>query len=246
MHVLQASACRNKISNQAKHSNMSIIVKNTRNLPHIMPVGASFFVTWRLFGSIPKNKAELFKAQRAFSLNELEHQKLSPEEYNLAVLKIQNAYYQRFEDALDNDTYSEHHLKRPEFAQLIIDRLKEYDEKYYHLEAYCIMSNHVHALFDFSVQLPEKMLDFKEEDYVQLSKVMQLIKGGTAYKANKILGKRGSFWEDESFDTFIRSERHRQTVKEYIINNPVKANICKHWKDYPYTFCNTCTTDFGL
>jgi REP element-mobilizing transposase RayT len=62
-----------------------------------------------------------------------------------------------------------------------MNKLKEFDGKYYHLEAFCVMSNHVHALFDFSAQLPEKLANFDEENYVQLPRVMQLIKGNTCF-----------------------------------------------------------------
>lgn len=215
---------------------MEITVKSVRNLPHLMPIGRSFFVTWRLFGSIPKSKIEQFRIQKEQDLKDLDYRDLNTEEYGLAILKIQNAYYQRFEDILDNDKSGNHFLKQPEIAQIVIDKLKEFDEKYYHLEAFCVMSNHVHALLNFSVQLPEKMVDFEKENYLQLSKVMKLIKGSTAFYANKILRRNGSFWEEESYDTVIRNENHRQTVKEYIINNPVKAKICKHWSEFPYTY----------
>ncbi len=215
---------------------MNIIVKGERNLPHLMPIGSSFFVTWRLFGSIPKEKILQFKAQLEVDLKELDTQKIATEAYQLEKIKLQNAYYQQFENILDYDKGGNHFLKEAQIAEIIINKLKEFDEKYYHLDAFCVMSNHVHALFNFSAQLPEKMIDFDEKNYVQLSQVMKLIKGSTAFYANKILGRKGSFWEEESFDTYIRSEKHRQTVKEYIINNPVKAKICKHWEDYPYTY----------
>ncbi len=79
-------------------------------------------------------------------------------------------------------------------------------------------------------------MDFNEQNYVQLHQVMKLIKGGTAYEANKILNRKGKFWEDESFDTYIRNDKHRTNVIHYILNNPVKIGICKFWEEYPFAW----------
>jgi putative transposase len=206
-----------------------------RNLPHFQHIGKSFFVTWRLHGSLPKKVIETFKAEREAALDALKAKKLSLKEELLAELAIKNQYYLKFDDALDKSDTGPHHLKNHEIATTVINKMKSYDGKYYTLEAYCVMSNHVHALFNFSLQIPEGEADFQEKSYVQLSKVMNLIKGGSGYTANKILGVNGSFWEKESFDRYIRNEEHRNTVVDYILNNPVKAGICKIWSDYPYS-----------
>jgi putative transposase len=223
-------------------SRATIMIKTEyqRNLPHFHHIGRSFFVTWRLHGSLPKEVIAAFKAERQAALDALKTEKLTPDEAILAELAIQNHYYLRFDDALDRSDTGPHHLKNHEMATTVIDKMKSYDGKYYTLEAYCVMSNHVHALFNFSIQLPEKEADFEEKNYVQLSKVMNLIKGGTGYTANKILGVKGSFWEKESFDRYIRNEEHRNIVVAYILNNPVKAGICKTWSDYPYSGGSTC------
>jgi putative transposase len=212
-----------------------IKTEHQRNLPHFHHIGRSFFVTWRLHDSLPKHIVEAFKAERQTALNELKSQKLALEKEAFGELLIQNQYYLKFDEALDSSDTGPHHLKNQEIATLVIDKIKSYEGQYYTLEAYCIMSNHVHALFNFSAQLPEKEADFQEESYVQLSKVMNLIKGGSAYTANKVLGVKGKFWEEEYFDRYVRNEQHRNTVVAYILNNPVKAGICTHWSDYPYS-----------
>lgn len=131
-----------------------------RNLPHFHHIGASFFVTWRLHGSLPKEVIEAFKIERQTALNILKAKKLPPEEEKLAELTIQNHYYVKFDNALDNNSSGPHHLKNHDIATLIIDKMKSCDGEYYALEAYCVMSNHVHAVFDFSAQLSEQEEDF--------------------------------------------------------------------------------------
>jgi putative transposase len=208
-----------------------------RNLPHFHHIGASFFVTWRLHDSLPKKIIEKLKFQRDNALEELKFQELSLEETALAELKIHNQYFLQFDEALDKIETGPHHLKNVEIANMVAEKIKSYDNQHYELIAYCIMSNHVHALFDFSIQAIRLDDKLDETNYVQLSKVMKLIKGGTSREANKTLGKKGSFWEEEYFDRYIRNQNHRQTVIDYILNNPVKANICQSPKDFPFSYC---------
>ncbi len=59
------------------------------------------------------------------------------------------------------------------------------------------MPNHVHALFDTSVQLIDEhnlILDEVPEDYIQLHTIMKHLKGSTAFLANLFLDRRGAFW----------------------------------------------------
>jgi putative transposase len=208
-----------------------------RNLPHFHHIGASFFVTWRLYDSLPYEVIEKFKIERDTELTLLKSKELSLEEMALAELRIHNQYFLQFDNALDKIEMGLHCLKNENIANIIADKLKSYDGLYYSLEAYCIMSNHVHALFDFSIQVERLGNELNEKNYKQLSEVMRLIKGGTSRAANKILTKQGSFWEEEYFDRYIRNANHKEIATKYILNNPVKAKICQDAKVYPYNYC---------
>ena len=73
------------------------------------------------------------------------------------------------------------------------------------------MPNHVHVLF------------MPMEGWT-LSETVMGWKRFTARKINERLGKEGSLWQKESFDTLVRSERHFQTIIGYIKrNDPAKA-----------------------
>ena len=80
-----------------------------------------------------------------------------------------------------------------------------------------------------------KNSEFVEENYVQLSKVMQLIKGGSSHEINKILNRKGTFWQEENFDTYIRNKKHQENVIKYILNNPIKAGLVSEWQDFPFS-----------
>jgi putative transposase len=99
------------------------------------------------------------------------------------------------------------------------------------------MSNHVHALLDFSIQLPkDRNAPFDETKYVQLDTVMKHIKGPSAMRINQMSKWSGAFWQPESYDRYIRNEKHLFQAQEYTYLNPVKAGICKDWRDYPFTY----------
>lgn len=95
------------------------------------------------------------------------------------------------------------------------------------------MSNHVHALLDFSIQLENGK---KLEDYVQLDAVMKRIKGASSHFINLALNKTGTVWDSESWDRYIRDLRHFCAARDYIRNNPVKAKLCNDWTEYLYTW----------
>jgi hypothetical protein len=65
-----------------------------------------------------------------------------------------------------------------------------------------------------------------------MSQLIDAWKGFTAKQANKVLGRRGKFWQDGYWDTFMRDEEHERRSRRYIENNPVKAGlvaVCKEW-----------------
>jgi putative transposase len=81
----------------------------------------------------------------------------------------------------------------------------------YELRAWVIMSNHVHVLF--------------KVDSVPMSEIMETWKKHTANKANRLLRRRGAFWAEDYFDTYMRNDQHERMTIRYIENNPTKAKL---------------------
>lgn len=76
------------------------------------------------------------------------------------------------------------------------------------------MPNHVHFVADTSIQISTDMeINEAVEEYVEVSKWMQLIKGGSAYLINKYLKRKGTLWHKESFDHFIRFEKEGEYIR---------------------------------
>ena len=57
--------------------------------------------------------------------------------------------------------------------------------------------------------------------------MMKQIKGSSANSLNKLLHKKGKFWESGYYDKGIRDERHLMLTYEYIKNNPLKVGLEK-------------------
>jgi REP element-mobilizing transposase RayT len=68
------------------------------------------------------------------------------------------------------------------------------------------------------------------------AEVMQRLKGGSSFRANRILNRRGQLWQDESFDHILRSDESLTQKMDYICDNPVRAGLVQRWQDYPWTW----------
>jgi REP element-mobilizing transposase RayT len=219
------------------HQNKIIMHEEYRFiLPHLQFTGCAFFQTWRLKDSIPITILDVLKREREDEIYAIKRKKMPKSEEKSALGHSESRYFQKVDDYLDKIKTGPHWLRQPAIAEAVIARMREFDGTIYRLEAFCIMSNHVHALFDFGIQMPEDGSDPEISAYIQLEKAMQLIKGGSARTCNLLLSRNGSFWERPNFDRYIRNEKHYNNVINYIANNPVKAGLCEHWEDYPYTW----------
>ena len=61
---------------------------------------------------------------------------------------------------------------------------------------------------------------------------MKSVKGISAREANKILNRKGSFWQSESYDHIVRNEEELERIIKYVIYNPVKAGLVDKWEDW--------------
>lgn len=65
---------------------------------------------------------------------------------------------------------------------------------------------------------------------------MQSLKRFTGLEGNRILGVTGQpFWQDESYDRFVRDEREFERIVRYIENNPVSAGLAASPEEFPWS-----------
>jgi REP element-mobilizing transposase RayT len=112
-------------------------------------------------------------------------------------------------------------------AQLVEGTLLEADQHEFGIQAWVIMPNHVHLVVD--------VWD------VPLSKLVNQWKGRSSREANKLLGRRGQFWQEDYFDTLIRDAEHSRKAVHYTEQNPVKAFLVKTACEW--TWSSACHRD---
>ena len=67
---------------------------------------------------------------------------------------------------------------------------------------------------------------------------MRLLKGRTAFQANKILKRKGKFWQHESYDHVVRDEKELIRIIKYILNNPIKSGLCETHEEWEWNYYN--------
>ena len=176
-----------------------------RNLPHIQPPGATFFVTFHLAGSLPKRILEQWKSEKSHLLKLHNDFRFVASErvafgQKQELREWRRQWFQKFEKTLDNAQNGPLWLKDERVAKVVAEGLRYRDGKVYRLDAYCIMANHVHIVF---APLPIEPSGISTVDsldntaqtnslcYNTLSSIMQSLKGYTARKANHLLGRSG-------------------------------------------------------
>jgi REP-associated tyrosine transposase len=223
------------------------------NLPHIHSPGAILFVTFRLAGSIPQSVLKEWKTEKFWLEQEVERleedsakSKLSTDLNQRARLQeFHRRWFLRFEDVLHQAATGPTWLRDDRVAQLVADSLQYRDGRVYWLNAYSIMSNHVHVVFQ--PFLNEQTLQEKpgsaplmyESDEPPLDVIMHSLKSYTAQEANKLLNRHGAFWDAESYDHEVRDQAELQRIVKYVLNNPVKAGLVKDWREWPWNWKRT-------
>ena len=179
------------------------------NLPHWEQPGASYSVTFRLFGSLPQPLLkELTDMKRRHELAaSQEGRTLTPQEAD----QIEYLRSERVNDWLDlglGDT----HMRRPAVADVVAGALRHFDGNRYTLGAWVVMPNHVHVVFTPTEQHT-------------LSSILRSWKNFSAVHANKIIARSGPFWQAESYDHLIRSPADCEHALRYVLSNPAKAKL---------------------
>ncbi len=114
------------------------------------------------------------------------------------------------------------HLRRPEFAEMMVEAIHYRErEGVYTLHSFVVMANHVHLLVTPQTELP---------------RLTHSLKGFTARRANQMLGATGQpFWQDESYDRWVRDAGEFERIANYIEKNPVNAGMCASPEDFPWS-----------
>ena len=147
-------------------------------------------------------------------------------EYHL----VRKKYIKAYDDLLAVTKTGTVDLLQPEILEVVTGALMFWEGKRMETQAFCIMPNHVHWVFNLKVTDENGKL-------VYLQDIMHSVKRYSANQINKLTGRSGDLWQKESFDTTIRDEKHEYYAIRYTLNNPVAAEFVSDWKEWPGNWC---------
>ena len=125
-------------------------------------------------------------------------------------------------------------FQRDQVAELMVATFLKYrDAGEFELHEYVVMPNHIHVL----LSIPDQQ---------QLSRAIQLIKGGFSHalRENEIVFR--AVWEQRYSDRRIRDANELAEVSHYIRQNPVRKGLVDRAEDYPYSSAATRMVVSGL
>jgi REP element-mobilizing transposase RayT len=99
--------------------------------------------------------------------------------------------------------------------------------KKFDLKVAVVMPDHVHIIFT-------PLVDNEAMEVWSLAKIMNAIRGVSAHKINKVLGRKGRVWQPESFDHVLRTSESLDAKIQYLLDNPVRRGLAREWHDYPW------------
>jgi putative transposase len=197
------------------------------NLPHWYQPGATYFVTFRTEDSVPQSLAKQWHGERDHWLG---NHGINPKSGNWkaqlsADPELEKSFHVRFTktflEYLDRGL-GECALKNREIAERVANALRYFDGERYHLGDYVIMPNHVHLLTCLmgSTEIETQCYSWKKYSACQI---------------NRLLSRKGRFWQEESFDHLVRSPEQFEYLRKYIAQNPQAAGLSEG--EYLYWRC---------
>jgi putative transposase len=194
------------------------IVHEGSNLPHWYQAGATYFVTFRTEDSIPAAAVRLWHQRRAEWLRRNGIDVADPR-WKAAFGKLPRELRCDFHETFSRE-YLEYLdqglgacvLRRAELARIVAVSLLHFDSQRYLMGDFVVMPNHVHLLVCLLGDSEIEATCFSWKIF-------------TATRINRQLGRKGRFWQEESFDHLVRSPEQFEAIRRYIADNPHGAKL---------------------
>ena len=127
----------------------------------------------------------------------------------------------------------------PERARsIVLDCCLHDNEKKFDLRVAVVMPDHVHLIFT-------PLTNTQKMEVTSLAEIMDAIKGASAHKINKTLGRKGAVWQAESFDHVLRSSENLDAKILYVLENPARMGLARLWSDYLWVWKKAYSNSFG-
>ena len=206
-----------------------------RNLPHWDVLGHPVFITGCLHGSLShagmsqidvyRNQLECKQRPDTFSVDAWEHRKH----------KLLFAFIDKL---LDHHSQVKH-FENDRLAEIVVKAFLHFAGIRYSLLAFVVMPSHHHWLFLIDESWAEKdhaarMAQGKRKQTPR-EVISHSIQSYTSNECNKVLGKNGRFWQQESYDHWARDEEETHRIIRYIEDNPVSAGLTDKPEHYRWS-----------
>ncbi len=204
---------------QTIRPNWSKLEKRTSTyLPHWRIPGATYAVTFRTKDSLPASVLKEYERQKSLLLERFDrsHPLAAPDQSPQQIgEEIRELMESVIEPAL-HAAEGPRPLADAAIAAMVESALKHFDGDRYDLLAWSVMPNHVHVLLT-------------PREGHELEQIIQSWKTHSATQANRMLGKSGTFWQEEYYDHIVRDGEDLKHQVSYILANPGKGRASGEW-----------------
>ena len=187
-------------------------IRSRGRLPHWEADQAIYFVTFRLADSPPRSVLQEFELDRQsiiIAAKQADRALLSPSDER----RLEELLSEKIQAKLDAGA-GRCFLADSRIASVVAEALAHFNLSKYRMYAWCVMPNHVHALF--------RVLDGHA-----LAEILHAWKSFSATRANRLLRRSGEFWQREYYDHLVRGEKEFYRIVNYIAENPNRAGLRK-------------------
>ena len=213
-----------------------------RHLPHYQSLNNIFFITFRLANSLPLDVIIKLKNERDSLIKNLGVTEKSPERKE-KYYQNQKIYFAKFDSFLDNNVSGPKWLTEENVAKVVKESFHYRDQMDYNLIAYTIIPNHVHLVIeplDKKIVLDNKVkvVGRRVSSPYVVTGILENLKWYTAIKCNKVLRRKGQFWQHESYDHVVRNSEELRKIVRYVLLNPVKAGLVENFEKWKWNYYN--------
>ena len=187
-------------------------------LPHWLVADHSYFVTLCRKGCLPTSVVAELRIERQQLLQNRDAA------CQRQAIMMQRQQFLKVEAILDSAARGSRDLCAPAIAAIILESLDWLRLNHWKIWAATLMPSHMHMVLRSVAGENDALRHY-------LASFMRY----TANKINVLRNQKGAFWQAEPFDHWCRDSWSWQRSVAYTLTNPVKANLCSSWREWPYS-----------
>ena len=119
----------------------------------------------------------------------------------------------------------------PAARDIVFDCILHWRERRYRLVAACVMPDHAHFIIQPGVQAEDKE---GNPIFWPLAEILHSIKSYSAKEVNKLDKVKGTLWQQERYDRYMRSDLDLQEKFHYVCRNPWAAGLVNESEPWPW------------